>query len=144
MNINVKQEVIFDAQDDNPNEKILRIIHFNDVYNIQPSQKNPIGGASRFQTLLNYLNKEHFSAITLFGGDAFSPSLSKLLIQEIMISVFITDLFIQKTNYLILSFLLCSRKANGRRAQQDEYPRRCVSYNIFKNLIAKIIIFVLV
>jgi len=58
----------------------LRFIHFNDVYHIDPSSAEPVGGIARFQTLCNhYRNDKRFEGqpelITLFSGDAFNPSL---------------------------------------------------------------------
>ena len=51
--------------------RTLHIVHFNDVYNIEPSGSSP--GAARFTTLV-----KSFAALkplVLFAGDAFSPSL---------------------------------------------------------------------
>ncbi len=56
---------------------ILRIIHFNDVYDIQPTQKNGEGGAYCFKALLD--KKRNDQTITLFSGDAFSPSILSTL-----------------------------------------------------------------
>ncbi|EXJ62632.1 hypothetical protein A1O7_03070 [Cladophialophora yegresii CBS 114405] len=58
----------------------LRFLHFNDVYHVDASSAEPVGGASRFQTVCNYYrNHERFSGqpklLTLFSGDAFNPSL---------------------------------------------------------------------
>lgn len=58
------------------NTKKLRIIHFNDVYNIERSKEEPIGGASRFATILNDLNKNN-DCLVVFSGDAVSPSTRK-------------------------------------------------------------------
>jgi len=30
----------------------LTIFHFNDVYNIEPAARDPVGGAARFKTLI--------------------------------------------------------------------------------------------
>lgn len=49
---------------------MLTLLHFNDVYNIQERQTNPVGGASRFATVV----KQHENALVLFSGDAFNPS----------------------------------------------------------------------
>ena len=59
--------------DPNVFEKKLRIIHFNDVYNIEEGKTEPVGGASRFYTAIEYLKKEGPALIT-FSGDALSPS----------------------------------------------------------------------
>ncbi|CAK7212117.1 hypothetical protein SCUCBS95973_001333 [Sporothrix curviconia] len=58
----------------------LRILHFNDVYHLDPSSAEPVGGAARFQTAVEeYRTAERFKGqsdlITLFSGDAFNPSL---------------------------------------------------------------------
>ena len=74
------RETIFENLDLDPNifEKKLTIIHFNDVYNIDERSDEPIGGAARFQTVLNYLKEENPSLV-LFSGDALSPSTSNLV-----------------------------------------------------------------
>lgn len=60
----------------------LRLIHFNDVYHLDPSSAEPQGGAARFVSLVRsyasssnpqYANQPDL--ITLFSGDAFNPSL---------------------------------------------------------------------
>ena len=56
----------------------LRIIHFNDVYNIEGRKHEPVGGAARFKTALEILRKKK-NSIVLFSGDAVSPSLCKWL-----------------------------------------------------------------
>jgi hypothetical protein len=60
----------------------LRIIHFNDVYNIESSSIEPKAGAARFLTAVNLVQKE-MPCLVFFSGDAFSPSVSKLSIKEI-------------------------------------------------------------
>ena len=60
-------------------EKEINIIHFNDVYNIEPRDVEPVGGVSRFRTLVEKLiSQEPKSTIVLFSGDAFNPSTCKL------------------------------------------------------------------
>lgn len=52
------------------------IIHFNDVYNVEPTRKTePIGGAARFITAVKSFH--HLNPIILFSGDALSPSSRK-------------------------------------------------------------------
>ena len=51
---------------------LLTIIHFNDVYNIEPSDRDPVGGAARFKTKIKELASKN--PLVLFGGDVFSPS----------------------------------------------------------------------
>lgn len=58
----------------------LRFLHYNDVYHVDPSSAEPVGGIARFQHLVNYYrDDEKFrkqpELITLFSGDAFNPSL---------------------------------------------------------------------
>jgi len=52
----------------------LTIIHFNDIYNIEPNlSREPIGGAARFLTAIKSF--QHLNPLVLFSGDAFSPSM---------------------------------------------------------------------
>ena len=60
--------------------KNLRIIHFNDVYNIEASEQEPLGGSARFKTVLNSLQAEGKPALLVFSGYAFSPSKSKSIL----------------------------------------------------------------
>ncbi|XWW98742.1 hypothetical protein V2A60_006744 [Cordyceps javanica] len=58
----------------------LRIMHYNDVYHVDPSSAEPVGGFPRFMTVCKeYRNGSQFAGqpelITLFSGDAFNPSL---------------------------------------------------------------------
>lgn len=56
--------------------KPLRILHFNDVYHLLPQPKNePVGGISRFYTLLNQLRQLPGKPLVLFSGDLFNPSI---------------------------------------------------------------------
>ncbi|KAK0723540.1 Metallo-dependent phosphatase-like protein [Lasiosphaeria miniovina] len=58
----------------------LRLLHFNDVYHLDPSSSEPVGGVARFVSLCNeYRDGEQFHGqpelVTLFSGDVFNPSL---------------------------------------------------------------------
>jgi hypothetical protein len=59
----------------------LRILHYNDVYHVEPGSREPVGGIARFQTLCNLYasSSEKYAGqpelVTLFSGDAFNPSL---------------------------------------------------------------------
>ncbi len=58
----------------------LRILHFNDVYHLDPSSAEPVGGVARFQTVVDeYRSAPRYegqpSLVTLFSGDVFNPSL---------------------------------------------------------------------
>eukprot|EP00330_Aristerostoma_sp_ATCC50986_P005806 CAMPEP_0114586418 /NCGR_PEP_ID=MMETSP0125-20121206/9652_1 /TAXON_ID=485358 ORGANISM="Aristerostoma sp., Strain ATCC 50986" /NCGR_SAMPLE_ID=MMETSP0125 /ASSEMBLY_ACC=CAM_ASM_000245 /LENGTH=212 /DNA_ID=CAMNT_0001781857 /DNA_START=62 /DNA_END=700 /DNA_ORIENTATION=- len=50
----------------------LTILHFNDVYTIEESKNEPVGGIARFKTALNQF--KDLNPLTLFSGDCFSPS----------------------------------------------------------------------
>jgi hypothetical protein len=54
--------------------RTLRIIHFNDVYNIEGTPEEPVGGAARFASILDSLNEIDSDHLIVFSGDAFSPS----------------------------------------------------------------------
>lgn len=58
----------------------LRILHYNDVYHLDPSSSEPSGGAARFVAVCKeYREGDHFKGqpelVTLFSGDVFNPSL---------------------------------------------------------------------
>ncbi|PKY01009.1 Metallo-dependent phosphatase [Aspergillus campestris IBT 28561] len=58
----------------------LRLIHYNDVYHVEPGSAEPVGGVSRFQTVINHYRSDPRFAdqpapLTFFSGDAFNPSL---------------------------------------------------------------------
>ncbi|XKL59322.1 hypothetical protein PGB90_000338 [Kerria lacca] len=51
----------------------LTILHFNDVYNVEPRDVDPCGGAARFSQAIKSFS--HLKPLVLFSGDIFSPSL---------------------------------------------------------------------
>lgn len=58
----------------------LRVLHYNDVYHVDPASAEPVGGLARFMTLVTeYRAGQQYSQlpslVTLFSGDAFNPSL---------------------------------------------------------------------
>ena len=55
-------------------DKIL-ILHFNDVYNIEPREKEPVGGAARFASKIATFQSRN--PLVLFSGDALNPSMSE-------------------------------------------------------------------
>lgn len=55
----------------------ITIIHFNDVYNIEPQRDEPIGGAARFASYVK--SQQHLKPLVLFSGDLLNPSLCKSL-----------------------------------------------------------------
>lgn len=53
----------------------LKIIHFNDVYNIESGDIEPKAGAARFiHTVEELIKSDPVSTLVLFSGDAISPS----------------------------------------------------------------------
>ena len=53
-------------------ENVIHIIHFNDVYNLNEKDTEPVGGAARFISAAEkYM---HLNPLVLFSGDIFSPS----------------------------------------------------------------------
>ncbi|KAJ5758340.1 uncharacterized protein N7511_007034 [Penicillium nucicola] len=62
----------------------LRLIHYNDVYHVEAGSAEPIGGISRFQSLVNYYRSHPQFAgqpdiLTFFSGDAFNPSIESTI-----------------------------------------------------------------
>jgi len=49
----------------------LIILHFNDVYNVEPRDQEPCGGASRCSTMIKSFAQQQ--PMLLFNGDVFSP-----------------------------------------------------------------------
>ena len=61
-------------------EPVLRMLHYNDVYHVEPGSREPVGGVARFKTLSNYYQydnrfRNQADLLTFFSGDAFNPSL---------------------------------------------------------------------
>ena len=53
----------------------ITLIHYNDVYNVEPRETEPVGGAARFATAVKtYADLE---PLVLFSGDIFAPGISK-------------------------------------------------------------------
>ncbi|KAM9254036.1 snake venom 5'-nucleotidase-like [Dugong dugon] len=50
----------------------LTILHFNDVYDVDPKPEEPIGGAARFATALK--NFSFLNPLLIFSGDCLNPS----------------------------------------------------------------------
>ena len=68
------REIVYeDKRPLNEENKKLRIIAFNDVYNIEPAKNDPVGGAARFKTALDSFRSER-PCLVVFAGDALSPS----------------------------------------------------------------------
>ena len=53
----------------------ITILHFNDVYNIEPRDQEPVGGAARFVTKVRSFGEKE--PLILFSGDCLNPSLSE-------------------------------------------------------------------
>ena len=55
-------------------DKVLQLVTFNDVYEIQPVDKGAFGGAARVATLVQQLRAQNPNTLVLFAGDLLSPS----------------------------------------------------------------------
>ncbi|KAJ3120840.1 hypothetical protein HK098_004205 [Nowakowskiella sp. JEL0407] len=54
----------------------INILHFNDVYHLDPFAKEPVGGFARFSHLVNEKRQSYsIPPLVLFSGDLFNPSL---------------------------------------------------------------------
>ena len=56
-------------------QRRIVILHFNDVYNIEPSTREPFGGAARMATRIKACREAGDNPLIIFSGDAFNPSL---------------------------------------------------------------------
>lgn len=69
------------------NKTDITILHFNDVYNIEPQKDEPKGGAARMGAYIN--SCRDLDPIVLFSGDILNPSLMSVFMKgEQMIPVF--------------------------------------------------------
>lgn len=62
----------------------LRILHYNDVYHVDSSSAEPVGGVARFMTLVKHYREDpkwkgQSNLVTLFSGDAYNPSLESAI-----------------------------------------------------------------
>ena len=54
----------------------LKLLHFNDVYEVEAREREPVGGVSRFVAKLNSFRGEgRAEPCVVFSGDVFAPSL---------------------------------------------------------------------
>lgn len=58
---------------------VIPMIHFNDVYNAEPSTREPVGGGARFVTAVRSF--QSLDPLVLFSGDAFNPSMISTVTQ---------------------------------------------------------------
>ncbi|KAF2116296.1 5'-nucleotidase-like protein [Lophiotrema nucula] len=75
-----EEQVVFAPESNPTTPPDLRLLHYNDVYHVDASSAEPVGGIARFQTLINYYRddgrfKDQPKLLTFFSGDAFNPSL---------------------------------------------------------------------
>ncbi|XP_012556958.2 5'-nucleotidase [Hydra vulgaris] len=72
LNDSVKNQFrIYSKSSELKSDKLI-ILHFNDVYNIEPRDVEPVGGAARFVTKVKSFQNE---PLILFSGDCLNPSL---------------------------------------------------------------------
>lgn len=70
------------ASGEQPLSQSITILHFNDVYNINEREEEPVGGAARFATAMRQL--KHLDPLVLFSGDIFNPSVSRYLSKAVL------------------------------------------------------------
>ncbi|QDS72986.1 hypothetical protein FKW77_008857 [Venturia effusa] len=73
------EEVLVYGKDE-PRSPDLRLMHYNDVYHVDPSSAEPAGGVARFMTICRHYQQDlkfegQPKLLTFFSGDAFNPSL---------------------------------------------------------------------
>ncbi|KAL2891757.1 Trifunctional nucleotide phosphoesterase proteinYfkN [Ceratocystis lukuohia] len=68
---------------DNPATAYVRLLHYNDVYHLEQSSAEPVGGLARFVSVVNEYREsaetKTAGLVTVFSGDAFNPSLESSL-----------------------------------------------------------------
>ncbi|XP_033753676.1 snake venom 5'-nucleotidase-like [Pecten maximus] len=70
------------------NNNEITIIHFNDVYNIEPQKDEPQGGAARLAAYVRKCEAQHLNPLVIFSGDVLNPSLLSIFMKgEQMIPV---------------------------------------------------------
>ena len=77
----LSKELVYENVDpiiNSNNKKQLKIIHFNDVYNVESNNIEPKAGAARFVKAVDLVKKDSKEndelCLVLFSGDVFSPS----------------------------------------------------------------------
>lgn len=94
-----KTEKIFVSNNKSELTRTISIIHFNDVYNIESRNQEPVGGAVRFISAVEHLIKQNQDTLVFFSGDALGPSNSNFLIKNEVLTVE----KIMKKLYVVLS-----------------------------------------
>ncbi|TGJ80020.1 hypothetical protein E0Z10_g8746 [Xylaria hypoxylon] len=74
------ESVTYSSESGNREAPDLRLLHYNDVYHVDSSSSEPVGGAARFMSLVQHYRegtqfKGQSDLLTFFSGDAFNPSL---------------------------------------------------------------------
>ncbi|KAL3859708.1 hypothetical protein ACJMK2_009913 [Sinanodonta woodiana] len=62
-------------------DSTLTIIHFNDVYNIEPQTIEPVGGAARMARYIHSCQDIGLNPLVLFSGDALNPSIMSIFLK---------------------------------------------------------------
>ncbi|KAK3597557.1 hypothetical protein CHS0354_018152 [Potamilus streckersoni] len=62
-------------------DSTLTIIHFNDVYNIEPQTIEPVGGAARMAGYIQSCQNIGLNPLVLFSGDALNPSIMSIFLK---------------------------------------------------------------
>lgn len=119
----VEQRVSFAETKTATKSPQMTIVHFNDVYNIEPREKEPVGGAARFATKLASLR--YLNPLVVFSGDCLNPSTSECFMHHPL-------------NFIIkLNYFSRSRKKNIKltgcffSVQQSSSLEPCRSFTIY-------------
>ena len=72
--------LVFNHTNSSTSPPDLRLLHYNDVYHVDASSAEPVGGVARFMTVSReYRFDARFKGLpellTFFSGDAWNPSL---------------------------------------------------------------------
>ncbi len=95
----------------------LRLLHYNDVYHLDPNSAEPVGGVARFVSVCKeYQESERFRGqpklVTLFSGDVFNPSLESSVTKGLRPSALSLHLW-QDDPYVSMR-----RQSHGAHSQQ--------------------------
>ncbi len=116
-------QVTFSSGQDLNSPPSLRLIHYNDVYHLDPSSAEPVGGIARFVSVCKeYREGEKYQGqpelVTLFSGDVFNPSLESSITKGEPLTMY-------PSLTLPASDLCSHRQSHGPSPQPDRY-RLCL------------------
>jgi 5'-nucleotidase len=93
-----EKEIVVYTDGDHNEPPLLRLIHYNDVYHVDPASAEPVGGVGRFQTLINYYRNDDAyhgqpELVVAFSGDAFNPSLESSVTKGVPLLLYLSMSF---------------------------------------------------